>query len=71
MNTLMQSLGTFAAWVGWSSLQACLLIPLILIVQRVCGGHLAPRWRYALWGLLILRLVLPSGFHLIIRGTPD
>jgi beta-lactamase regulating signal transducer with metallopeptidase domain len=39
--------------------EASILILLVLAAQRLCGQHLKPRWRYALWLLVILRLALP------------
>ena len=41
------------------SLQASVLIILVLVVQRCLGRRLPPRWRYALWLLVLLRLALP------------
>jgi bla regulator protein BlaR1 len=42
-----------------SSWQASVLIVLVLAIQWLCGRRLAPRWRYALWLLVIARLALP------------
>src|SRR5689334_16138084 len=39
--------------------QASLLIALVLAAQWLCGGRLPPRWRSALWLLVLLRLALP------------
>jgi beta-lactamase regulating signal transducer with metallopeptidase domain/Tol biopolymer transport system component len=41
------------------SLQASLLIALVLFLQRLLGKRLAPRVRYALWLLVVVRLLLP------------
>src|SRR5690349_1415214 len=41
------------------SAQGGLLIILVLGAQWLCGGRLSPRWRYALWLLVLLRLALP------------
>jgi bla regulator protein BlaR1 len=41
------------------SAQAALLILLVLAVQWLFGSRLQPRWRYALWLLVLLRLALP------------
>jgi bla regulator protein BlaR1 len=38
--------------------QASLLALLIVALQRVLRGHLSPGWRHALWGLLLVRLLL-------------
>jgi beta-lactamase regulating signal transducer with metallopeptidase domain len=42
-----------------ASWQAAVLILLVLIVQRMFGSRLSPRWRYSLWLLVIIRLALP------------
>jgi beta-lactamase regulating signal transducer with metallopeptidase domain len=42
---------------GW---QASVLILLVLLVQRIAGDRLAPRFRHALWLLVVLRLALPD-----------
>jgi bla regulator protein blaR1 len=39
--------------------EASILILLALAAQWVCGRRLKPRWRYALWLLVLLRLALP------------
>ena len=42
-----------------ASWQAAVLILLVLAAQWAFGRRLAPRWRYALWLLVILRLAVP------------
>lgn len=44
---------------GGSSLQAAVLVLLVLLVQWLFRRQLAPRWRCALWLLLVARLLLP------------
>ncbi len=39
--------------------EASILILLVLAAQLFCGPRLKPRWRYALWLLVLLRLTLP------------
>jgi len=41
------------------SAQASVLIVLVLAAQGLCGRSLQPRWRCALWVLVLLRLALP------------
>jgi beta-lactamase regulating signal transducer with metallopeptidase domain len=41
------------------SAQASVLIVLVLAAQWLCGRRLQPRWRCALWLLVLLRLALP------------
>ncbi len=39
--------------------EASVLIVLVLAAQWLCGEKLRPRWRHALWLLVLLRLALP------------
>ncbi|WP_406698880.1 M56 family metallopeptidase [Singulisphaera sp. Ch08] len=44
--------------------QAGVLIALIFVIRAMLGSRLAPVWRFALWGVVLVRLlvpVLPSG----------
>ena len=59
MTAATQFLTPVLARLAWISLQACVIVGLILIVQAVLGDRLAPRWRYALWFLLAVRLAIP------------
>ncbi len=47
-------------WIGRISWHASVLVLLVLVVQRIFQTRLAPRWRYALWWLVLLRLLLPA-----------
>ena len=44
--------------VGMVSIQAIAVVVLILVVQRLFRRVLTPAWRYALWTVLVARLVL-------------
>jgi bla regulator protein blaR1 len=46
-------------WLLSASWQASALALFVLVIQRVLSSRLNPRWRYALWLLVLLRLVLP------------
>ncbi len=48
------------AWAGKTSLEATALIALVVVIQLVFRRSLPPRWRYALWLLVLLRLALPA-----------
>jgi beta-lactamase regulating signal transducer with metallopeptidase domain len=57
--------------------EASILILLVLAAQGLCGWRLKPRWRHALWLLVMLRLALPwsipspaSLFNVIPIPTP-
>ncbi len=46
-------------WLWRASWQASVLVLLILVAQWVFKTRLAPKWRYALWLLVVVRLALP------------
>ncbi len=52
-------LSPFMLWLLRASWQSSIIILLVLGVQRIFRRHLTPRWRYRLWLLVLLRLVLP------------
>src|SRR4051812_44525598 len=56
---MMPALEMFFRWIWEVSWQASLLALAVWIVQRVSQRGLNPRWRHALWLLVLLRLVLP------------
>ena len=71
MNTALD--GVFD-WVLRTSLQASVLALAVLLVQALLRARLAPRWRYALWGVVVLRLVLPFGpssAHSVFNWVPQ
>jgi bla regulator protein BlaR1 len=47
-------------WLWRSSWQAAVLIGLVLLVQWFFRKQLSPAWRYNLWLLVLIRLVMPS-----------
>ena len=55
----MQTLFSHLPGLARISAQASVLIILVLAVQWICGRRLQPRWRCALWLLVVLRLVWP------------
>jgi bla regulator protein BlaR1 len=48
------------AWLLTASWQASVLALLVLFTQCLLGARLNPRWRSALWLLVLLRLILPA-----------
>ena len=55
-------------WLRWllsASVQASVLVVLVTGVQLALGRWLSPSWRYALWGLVVVRLLMP-----IAPGSP-
>jgi len=59
MQPLPDPAGSFLVWLGRASWQASVLILLVLLAQWLFRQQLAPRWRHALWLLVVLRLALP------------
>jgi beta-lactamase regulating signal transducer with metallopeptidase domain len=60
MSAFEAAAHALAAWLLTTGWQASVLIVLVLVAQRLCGRHLAPRFRHALWLLVVLRLALPA-----------
>ncbi|NQT01579.1 MAG: PD40 domain-containing protein, partial [Planctomycetes bacterium] len=59
MESLSMQLQPFFQWLLRTTLQASLLICLILFFQTVLRGRLGARWHYCLWLLLLIRLAIP------------
>lgn len=59
MHALLQSAQGFGEWLWRASWQASVVILLVLVAQWVFGRGLTPRWRHALWLLVLARLLLP------------
>jgi len=59
MESLSIQLWPLFEWLLQTTLQASLLIFLILLVQLMLRGKLGVGWHYCLWLLLLIRLVLP------------
>ncbi|MHC4426814.1 MAG: M56 family metallopeptidase, partial [Planctomycetota bacterium] len=59
MESLNMQLQPFFEWLLRTTLQASLLICLILLLQAVLRGKLGVRWHYCLWLLLLVRMAMP------------
>ena len=59
MNTLIELLPQIAAPMFTASLKATFVIVVIFIIRAVFRKYFAATWLYALWLLVILRLLLP------------
>ncbi|MHC4204644.1 MAG: M56 family metallopeptidase, partial [Planctomycetota bacterium] len=49
----------FFGWLMQTTLIASVVTCLILLIQKVLGGKLGPRWCHALWLVLLIRMILP------------
>jgi beta-lactamase regulating signal transducer with metallopeptidase domain len=59
MQALCDHAARFLLWMSQSTLQASLLVCLILAVRALAGKRLPSRWHYALWLLVCLRILAP------------
>jgi len=59
MESLSMQLQPFFEWLLRTTLQASLLICLILLFQAVLRSRLGARWHYCLWLLLLIRMAMP------------
>ena len=59
MQSVAASLWPLFQWLLVTSVQASLLICLILVVQSLLKRRLGVRWHYCLWLLLLIRMALP------------
>ncbi len=59
MEAIYPGLTSVFEWVWRSSWQATVLVGLVLGVQWLLGHRLSARWRYALWFLVLARLMVP------------
>jgi len=78
MESLSIQLQPFFGWLLRTTLQASLLICLILLLQIVLRSRLGVRWHYCLWLLLLVRMAMPwapesrvSLFNLLPETTPQ
>ena len=58
--TCIHALEQCFSWLLTASWQASVLALLVLGLQWILRGQLNPRWRYALWLLVVVRLLLPA-----------
>jgi bla regulator protein BlaR1 len=59
MNTLPASVTAFFFCLLRVSMETDVFILLVLLAQWLFRNQLPPKWRYALWLLVVLRLALP------------
>jgi Tol biopolymer transport system component/beta-lactamase regulating signal transducer with metallopeptidase domain len=59
MEAVMTYAQAFFGWLLQTTLIASVVICLILLIQKLLGGRLGPRWCHALWLVLLVRMVLP------------
>jgi len=59
MAAIVEYLSVAFDWVARTSLQAAVLVCLILAIQTVLRRKLSPRWHYTLWLILLVRLAVP------------
>lgn len=60
MTSVLDGLRTTVVWLGWQSLAVVVVFAAVAVLARVLG-RARPGVRGALWGLVLVRLVLPLG----------
>ncbi len=60
MHPMTTQLPVLLRWLIQTTWQAAVLVCVILFVQFLFGKKLSPAWRYALWVLVVVRLLLPT-----------
>src|SRR5215468_9132664 len=60
MNQMLIGGEAILAWVLQSSWQAGILVLVVLLAQTIFRRQLSPAWRYGLWLLVLIRLLLPA-----------
>ncbi|MGB2861769.1 MAG: M56 family metallopeptidase, partial [Sedimentisphaerales bacterium] len=59
MEDIMTYAQLFFGWLMQATLIASVVTCLILLIQKMLGGKLGPRWCHALWLVLLIRMILP------------
>ena len=59
MDAWFNGLGPGLQAVVTASWQAAVLAVIVLATQLAMGRWLSPRWRYALWSVVVIRLMMP------------
>jgi len=59
MSTFIHGISSAFDWVLQTSFQATVLAGLLLIGLALFGKRISPAWRYGLWSLLLIRLLMP------------
>lgn len=60
MNSLAAIIHPLQDWLASTALEGGVWILAVLLLQWAMGSWLTPRWRYFLWCLVVLRLLLPA-----------
>ena len=60
MNAFLDGLAVAWPWLWDTSLQVGILAAVLFLLDHLLGRRLAPRWRYLLWLVLVVRMLLPT-----------
>ena len=55
----MKPIQTLFSWVLQASITASILIIIILIIKYILKDRLGVKWHYAIWFIVIVRLIVP------------
>jgi len=70
IEAVAQTLLPLASWIGFASLKSLMVIPLVLVLRRLCARWLTPQGRYGLWFALLACLAFPFGAEIGIGAAP-
>lgn len=56
----MEVSSSLVSWLQHTTLHVSVLVLLILGVQAIFGRWLTPRWRYGIWFIVLIRLMMPQ-----------
>lgn len=56
---VLDALAASFSWVARTSAESVIIVGIIMAMQALLRNRLKPRWRYALWLLLVVRLFMP------------
>ncbi len=48
------------SWLARTSLSAAGIAAVVIVIQLACGRWISPAWRYRLWAIVVIRLLLPA-----------
>ena len=58
---MMTFLENLFSWVWQASLGAAAVGLVLLVLKKLLRGRLSPAWQYALWLILLVKLLVPVG----------
>ena len=60
VESAVRVLDWLSAWAWRASWEGAALAGIVAIILWLLGRRIAPAWRFALWGLVLIRLAMPA-----------